>query len=170
MIDRQTDLNPSGFRLNGWHVLAMLVAFFGVVFAVNFTMMRYAVTTFSGVERASPYQDGLAFNSELADSRRQDAMGWSVDASIERGVDGVAKISVQAKDAGGTALSSLAAGVVLERPADRREDRKGELALVGAGRYAGAVSDVAPGQWDLVVSLLQGGKRVFLSRSRVILK
>ncbi|HMP45265.1 MAG TPA: FixH family protein, partial [Sphingopyxis sp.] len=32
----------------GWHMTAILVGFFGVVMAVNFTMARLAMSTFGG--------------------------------------------------------------------------------------------------------------------------
>src|SRR6478609_9076666 len=128
----QTD---SGFRLKGWHVLASLLAFFGVVFAVNFTMMGLAISTFSGLERASPYQDGLHYNSEIEAARLQDAQGWKVDARLLRDADGVARMTVDARDADGAALPGLEGTVVLERPADRREDVRGTLAATAPGRY-----------------------------------
>ena len=47
------------FRLNGWHVLAMLVAFFGVVIAVNVGFAVQAYSTFPGEVTARPYEEGL---------------------------------------------------------------------------------------------------------------
>ena len=35
-------------RFNGWHMTAILVAFFGVIVVVNFTMASYATRTFGG--------------------------------------------------------------------------------------------------------------------------
>ena len=160
----------SGFRLKGWHVLVSLIAFFGVVFAVNFTMMGLAISTFSGLERASPYQDGLKYNTELEAARRQDAQGWKVEARLLRDADGAARMTVDARDADGASISGLDGTVVLERPADRREDLSGTLAATGPGRYAASIEDVALGQWDVVVELMRGGERVFLSRSRMILR
>lgn len=160
----------SGFQLKGWHVLAMLLTFFGVVMGVNFTMMRFAYSTFSGVERASAYQDGLKYNEEIAAARQQDALGWAVDARVQRSGEGVAQVAVSAKDAAGVELSNLGGLIVLERPADRREDRRGDLVLTGAGRYAATLDDVAPGQWDVVVEFKRGAERAFLSRTRVVLK
>ena len=44
------------------------------------------------------------------------------------------------------------------------------LAERDAGIYRGAAADVAPGQWDLVLEAERGIERVFLSKSRVVLK
>lgn len=160
----------SGFRLKGWHVLVSLLAFFGVVFAVNFTMMGLAFSTFSGVERASPYQDGLKYNNEIEAARRQDAQGWKVDARLLRDADGAARMTVDARDAEGGVISGLDGTVVLERPADRRQDLRGTLAATAPGRYAASIENVALGQWDVVVEFKRGGERVFMSRSRMILR
>ena len=44
-------------------------------------------------------------------------------------------------------------------------------ATVGAsGAYSGAASDVAPGQWELVIEADGRDGRLFLSQSRVILR
>jgi nitrogen fixation protein FixH len=40
-------------KLTGRHVLLGLVAFFGVVFAVNAVLVRAAISTFGGVETVS---------------------------------------------------------------------------------------------------------------------
>ena len=51
-------------ELTGRAVLLILLAFFGVVIAVNLIMARYAVSTFAGVETESSYKAGLAFTAE----------------------------------------------------------------------------------------------------------
>ena len=52
-------------QLTGRTVLVWLVAFFGVVFAVNAVMIHAAISTFGGVETASSYKAGLAFEQEV---------------------------------------------------------------------------------------------------------
>ena len=47
-------------------MLVCLVAFFGVVAAVNAVHDPAAVSTFGGVETESSYQAGLAFSREIA--------------------------------------------------------------------------------------------------------
>ncbi|WP_406854525.1 FixH family protein [Alsobacter sp. KACC 23698] len=162
-------MNDRGFRLNGRHVILILLGFFGVVFAVNGYMMHVAIKTFSGMESATPYKDGLAFNAELADARRQAELGWTVNASVTRGPDGHARIDVIASDRNAMALAGVELRATLERPADKREDRGVELTALGGGRYGAAVEGVAPGQWDLVLDIVRGDQRAFRSRSRIML-
>ncbi len=159
----------SGYRLTGRHVLIWLVAFFGVVFAVNFTMMHYAVSTFSGMEDDSPYKNGLAYNTDIDAARRQNERGWKVEAKHIRSAEGVTRFTVDAKDAGAAALSGLQGVMRLEWPANRALDHEVELVPVGAGRYEAAFGPVPAGQWDAVIELRRNGEKLFLSRNRLMI-
>ena len=57
--------------LTGGKVLLMLVAFFGVVIAVNVVMMRFAIQTLPGTEVDSAYSASLAYEKEIAIARDQ---------------------------------------------------------------------------------------------------
>ncbi len=83
-----------GRPLTGWMVLAMLLAFFGVIGSVNAVMVYSALSTFSGEVEAHPYEHGIAYNREIASAREQAARGWKVDASLERLSSGETRISV----------------------------------------------------------------------------
>ncbi len=112
----------SEFRLTGFHVLATLVAFFGIVAGVNVVMIRYALTTHSGEVTAHPYEKGLAYNSAIREAREQEARGWKVDGQATRSADG-RKAQIEASDRRATPSGSAAA---LERwPAGNAPDRHG---------------------------------------------
>ncbi len=55
---------PAASELNGWHVLAGFVVFFGVTIAVDTVMIVDAYRTYPGEAAASPYEEGLAFDSD----------------------------------------------------------------------------------------------------------
>jgi nitrogen fixation protein FixH len=158
-----------GFELTGRHVLAILVAFFGLVFAVNIVLVRKAVSTFAGTETETAYRDGLVYNRELAAARRQDALGWGVTAHATRNADGQARVEVEAKDASGLALTGLAGRATLAHPADKRQDRHGELLPLAPGTFLAEFGDTASGQWELVIEFTKGDERVFMSRNRIAL-
>jgi nitrogen fixation protein FixH len=65
-------------KFTGWHMLAMMVAFFGVVIAVNFTMARIAIGSFGGVVVDNSYVASQQFNGWLDQARAQQALGWQV--------------------------------------------------------------------------------------------
>jgi len=155
--------------LTGRFVLLTLLGFFGVVFAVNFLMMKLAIDTLPGTEVDSAFSASLGYEKEIAAARDQNARNWQVDAHIQRGPNGDALLQVEARDNGGLPISGLKFQGRLERPTDRRADRPVELAEVGIGIYRGTASLIAAGQWDLVIEGDAAGGRMFLSKNRVIL-
>lgn len=166
----ETPAGRNGFRLTGKHVLAMFIVFFAVVAAVNVVMMRIAVTTFSGVESETPYKNGLAYNTRLDAARRQAALGWSIDARVQRAADGRATVTVEAKDKAGRPITDLTGIVRFERPTDKRMDRQGDIVSVGGGRYAADIDGIGVGVWEVVVLFGEGGPTEFESRNRLELQ
>ena len=69
-------------RLDGRHVLMMLFAFFGVIFAVNGYFLFSALSTHTGVVAVEPYRKGLAYNH--ADRRRRTAGGARLEGTSGR--------------------------------------------------------------------------------------
>jgi nitrogen fixation protein FixH len=155
--------------LTGRMVLAILVAFFGIVIGVNVLMMRLAISTLPGTDVDSAYSASLGYEKEIAAARAQEARGWRVEAHIERGTGGAAILQVDARDASGNPVSGLTFQGRLERPADKRADQEVALAEIGGGVYRGTAEAIAPGQWDLVLEGDSSGRRLFMSKNRVLL-
>ena len=155
--------------LTGRKVLAMLIAFFGVVIAVNVTMMKLAILTLPGTEVDSAYTASLGYEKEIIAAHDQDARHWQVDARVRRGTDGGATLEVEARDSGGKPMTGLKFQGRFERPTDKRADLPVDLAEVGIGVYRGTAPSIAPGQWDLVLEGDAAGRRMFLSKNRVLL-
>ena len=160
-----SDAMKSARPLTGKHVLAIFIAFFAVVIAVNMVMFRVATSSFSGIETDSAYRVGLAYNTELEAARQQVALGWAVNAKV----DGE-RVIIDVRDRDGQIVPGLTGDVVLAWPADRRLDRKGTISALSGGRYEAQLDKaLPPGQWDVVVTLRRNGERVFLSKNRIIL-
>jgi nitrogen fixation protein FixH len=155
--------------LTGRMVLVMLLAFFGVVIGVNFTLMELAIATLPGTEVDSAYSASIGYEKEIAAAHDQTARNWKIDAHIERDSNGGAILQVEARDDNGRPMTGLKFQGTLERPTDKRADLAVSLAEVGIGLYRGSAHAVAPGQWDLVLEGDQAGERVFLSKNRVLL-
>ncbi len=162
---------PSVFSrpLTGGKVLAMLIAFFGVIISVNMVMMRLAIQTMPGTEVDSAYTASLAYEKEIVIAHDQNARNWKVDAQVRRGPDGGATLRVEAKGNDGKPMSGLKFQGRFERPTDRRADQPVALAETGAGIYRGNAPLIAAGQWDLVIEGVAAGQRMFLSKNRVLL-
>jgi nitrogen fixation protein FixH len=160
--------NKKPRELTGRAVLLWLLAFFGVVMAVNGIMVKAATSTFGGVETSSSYKAGLMFEQEAARAKAQDALHWHVDGRLTRDKSGDAVLDVSALDAQGAPLAGLSADARLAHPADERLDRDIDLRATGAGKFHGDVQAPA-GRWELIVDLYRGEDRVFRSRSQVTL-
>jgi nitrogen fixation protein FixH len=156
-------------ELTGRHVLFGFVAFFGVVFAVNAVLVRAAISTFGGVETASSYKAGLQFEHEVEVAERQNALHWQVSGKLTRNGAGEAVLDLTARDANGAPLAGLRADARLAHPADERLDRVIEIRPVAAGVFHGQAA-AQPGQWDLIVDLYRGDRRLFRSQGRVTLR
>jgi nitrogen fixation protein FixH len=156
-------------KVTGWTVLVCLVAFFGVIFAVNAVMIRVAVSSFGGLETESSYQAGLDFEREAAAARAQAALHWQIDARLSPLRDDATRLAIDARDADGRPLTGLLASARLVRPTDAQDDRAIALHETRPGVFAGSVVALA-GQWDLVLELRRDGVRLFRSRNRVVLR
>jgi nitrogen fixation protein FixH len=156
--------------LTGRTVLVALLAFFGVVIGVNSVMIALAIGTMPGLESDKPYQAGVAYNTEIEAAHAQAARRWNVSSHVSRDTQGRARVSVNARDAGGAPIGGLAVAVRLLRPADQRGDRTVVLSERQAGVYQGDVADVAAGAWDVEIEAARASERLFRSRNRIVVE
>ncbi|MCC5978293.1 MAG: FixH family protein [Salinarimonas sp.] len=167
----RNDYVPGGKPLTGKKVLAILVAFFGVIFVVNLGfLLPNAVGTFRGLETDSAYRTSQEFNTTLAGAAEQQARGWNIEAFVERNADGSAYAEITTRDRDGAMLPDMEGAIVLARPADSNLDRPATLERIGYGVYEATFEDVPAGQWDLVLTFHEGDEQVFHSRNRVMLR
>lgn len=157
-------------ELKGWHVLLMLLGFFGFMFTANGIMVYFSLTTFGGTEVASSYQAGRAFNGQLQASRDQDARGWQVNAHAERDASGHVRVEIRPRDANNAPLAGLNIAVNLARPVDRRADVPVKMVEAEVGAYVGNVDKVAAGNWELEIDATAGDGTTFRSRNRLLFK
>jgi nitrogen fixation protein FixH len=141
-------------KLTGLHVLAMLTAFFGVMFVANGFLVYYALGTFSGTVTDSSYQASQAFNIYIAAARAQQLRDWNVTADARRLPSGEVTIRVDARDADNVPIADVDFAVTLQRPTSRREDRSVPLVadVNTPGIFTGTAAGIAAGQWDVVIA------------------
>jgi nitrogen fixation protein FixH len=152
--------------LTGRTVLLYFISFFGIIFAMNFYMVRVAISSFSGVETESAYKAGLSFKNDVAAAHAQDARHWSVEASLQRGE--ASGMTITARDAQGQALAGLTPEIRLAHPTDKRRDVVLEFIELTPGQFK-SLTPMPEGQWDLVIGLKREAETVFRSKSRVTL-
>jgi nitrogen fixation protein FixH len=152
----------SGFRITGWHVLALIVGFFVLVIGVDVTFAVLAVRTFPGEVAVTPYEDGLLYNRKLAQIARQEKLGWRAAAAAEPG-----RIVVELRDAKGAPLPGLSVTGALERPATETGHKTLAFREVAPGVYAAEPGALA-GAWDLTAVAVDRAGRRFEAERRLM--
>ncbi len=161
---------PGGGKpISGKTVLAWILGFFAVIFAANAVFIYLAIGSFPGVVTETAYEEGLAYNEEIAASREQALLNWTVNGSVSRIEGTTAAILVDAKDAAGAPLAGLTVTVVLVRPANAEPERTVVLQEGETGRYRAELADMPAGRW--IVKLLAEGRdgKSFRSFNRIYL-
>ena len=130
------------FRFTGWHMLAILVSFFGVVIVVNFTMAFLANKTWTGLVVPNSYVASQKFNEEAAIARKQREMGWQESLSLSEG-----KIIITLKDRQGAPLEKMNVTIDIGHPVADRFDHHLILSEEAPGIYS-APAEIGIGQWD----------------------
>ncbi|MBT2189039.1 FixH family protein [Sphingobium nicotianae] len=134
----------------GRHITLILVAFFGVVMAVNFTMAYFASATFGGTVVDNSYVASQQFNGWLEKARAEKALGWSLDTV--RTPDHHVIVSI----AQGAAPLPFATVTALARhPLGRLPERTLAFRALGGGRYE-SLDALPAGRWILHLRAVQG--------------
>lgn len=154
----------AAFTLKGWHVLIALLVFFGVDIAINTVFMVTAYKTFPGETSITPYEDGLAYNSALAQLHDQESRAWRITA----GADDEGRLKVQAFDRTGAPLKGLKVSAELIRPATEAGRRSVAFHETAPGTYL-ADTSALNGAWDLDVTLVDAHGRKALADRRLVL-
>lgn len=141
----------------------LFVAGMLLVIAVNGVLIFFATTTWSGLATGHAYEQGLAYNTALAAQAKQDALGWTFDVRLQPAAGG-ASLLVGAGAADGWVLSGLTVEAVLQRPLGDADTRRVMLSPVAEGLYAAALAPLAPGQWDVHLTVSRGDQHARVSR------
>lgn len=160
---------PEGFRLTGRHVLAMFVAFFGVIFLVNGYFLARALSTHTGVVSVEPYRKGLAYNGRIRADEVQAALGWKDAVAIEA----VGLLTVTLEGPSSAPISGLHLSVLVGRPSTAQSDRTLMLTETAPGRYVAETSALAPGHWIVTLEARHGAgntEPVYRAKRRLWLK
>lgn len=131
----------------GWHMTAILVGFFAIVMAVNFTMARLAFSTFGGKVVENSYVASQQYNDLLARAEAQDALGWTQSLTLD-----AARHVRLGITANGQAVTIDRATATLSHPLGRIPAVPLRLVRDGQGGMISA-QPLAQGRWrlDLVV-------------------
>ncbi len=129
-------------KFTGWHMLAIMIAFFAVIVAVNLTMAMFASTSWTGLVVKSSYVASQGYNDELAAAERQRLAGWTSELSYG---DGLVVFAI--RDRSGAPVDAADVELFVGRPATERDDQTLDLIADGSGAYRAELA-LEPGLWS----------------------
>lgn len=135
----------------GWHMAAILIGFFAIVMAVNFTMARLAYSSFGGKVVENSYVASQQFNDQLARAEAQDQLGWEPSIWLDRTRHVRVTLTRQ-----GQKLTITSATASVSHPLGRLPSQA--MAMVGDGQ-GGMISTRAlpQGRWRVDLAVDQSG-------------
>jgi nitrogen fixation protein FixH len=152
--------------LTGRRVLAILGAFFSVMFIANIALVYFALHTLHGSELENPYDASQAYNAQIAEARAQDQRGWTADVTTRAEGQGE-RMMVEVRDRDGAPISDLKVTARFVHPFDAALDRPATLAPDGVD-YEGLAAPIRAGRWTLVIEASRGSERMFRSENKLV--
>lgn len=141
--------------LRGWHVLATMLGFFGLVIAINIAFAVAAIRTFPGEDVTHPYIQGLNYNMTVAERRAQRELGWGAAAAFYRTNEGaVLEVDLRTRDDAPLTGANLEGA--LRWPTDAARDRALTFEELGQGRYRARLGALSEGRWQLRAHAARG--------------
>jgi nitrogen fixation protein FixH len=148
-------------------VLVGLLAFFGIVFAVNFYFAFASLSTNTGLVAEEPYRKGLGYNKRIAADDRQAALHWTANL----GVTPAGGVDLLLRDEVGQPIRGRFVAVSIGRPATERFDRTLVLTEAFPGIYSASTGSLEPGNWVVDAEVrAAGGEPEYRMRRRLWLK
>ncbi|KAB7648672.1 FixH family protein [Polymorphobacter fuscus] len=130
------------------HMWMVMIGFFGLIIAVNFTMAWFASNTFGGTVVENSYVASQRYNGWLAAARVQKQLGWSPTLAVDAGRH------VTVAVAGGAPQGFTATGTA-RHPLGRAADVP--LAFtIGDDNVLRSDAALPRGRWHVAVALHRG--------------
>ena len=123
----------------------MSVSLVGVIISVNFTMAWFASSSWTGFVVKNSYVASQEFNTKMAATRAQAALGWTGKLSIGDG-----RVSYALTDATGGTVALKSVSLTFQRPVDDREDHTVALTPDGASNATEQMVD--EGVWNVEIT------------------
>ncbi len=138
-----TNKTKREFVFTGKHMLACMIAFFGVIIAVNVTMATFASSSWTGLVVKNSYVASQKFNAELAGAKAQTELGWSSNVTYQN-----QHLSFSLLDRDGERLSPQVVTLSIGRPAFEQQDQQIQLIADPSGSYGSRIA-LEDGTWML---------------------
>jgi len=157
-----SERREQGFVFTGWHMVLVMVLFFGTIISVNLVMAWNASHSWSGLVVPNTYVASQQFNGKVAEAKRLAASGIEGSLTVEG-----SRIAYRVVDAKGAPVVADEVMATFKRPVDEREDFTLALEPAGQGLFA-AERAIAGGQWVVDISTTRDGAKVFHQTVRIV--
>lgn len=138
-------------EVRGWHVLSVLLCFFGVTIAVNAYFVTVALTSSTGEYQKKSYLQGLRYNDVIAARDRQAALGWTAELSATPSKNGRVAIEVRIVDRTARPVNRLRLTGELRRPVQAAMDRTLTFVAGADGIYRAHLETAPAGRWRIAI-------------------
>ncbi|WP_419914922.1 FixH family protein [Hoeflea sp.] len=147
----------------GWHMLTLMVLFFGTIISVNATMAYFAGSSWSGLIVKNTYVASQKFDEDVARVEAMKARGWTSGLKVDHDA-----VKYSLANALGTPVVTDHVTVAFSRPVGEEQDRLIELRAHEDGSYS-AGHDLASGQWLVKVTAMKDSAVVYTDVKRIII-
>lgn len=130
-------------QFTGRHMLFSMLAFFGVIIAVNLVMAVFASTSWTGLVVKNSYVASQEFNGRIAANKAQAGRGWTADVKL----DGP-RLRYRLTDRQGEVVTPTHVSMTVSRPTHEGADRQMTMQPTEAGWFLSPALP-APGVWNL---------------------
>ncbi len=146
----------------GWHMLGVMVLFFGTIITVNLIMAWNASHSWSGLVVQNTYVASQQFNGKVKEARAFAQSGLEGKLVLEQGA-----VRYMLTRQGKAETSADKVVAVFKRPVEEHEDVTIEMVHQGEGVFV-AVTDLKRGQWIADITATSGDKVVYRQAIRFI--
>lgn len=146
----------------GWHMLGVMVLFFGTIITVNLIMAWNASHSWSGLVVPNTYVASQQFNGKVKEARAFAASGLEGKLVLEQGA---VRYTLTRQGKAETSADKVVA--VFKRPVEEHEDVQVEMAHQGEGVFV-AATDLKRGQWIADITATSGDTVVYRQAIRFV--
>lgn len=147
----------------GWHMLAIMLAFFGTIISVNVLMAYYAGASWSGMLSKNTYVASQDFNKNTARAREWAREGLQGALAIE---DRFVRYHLRGPAEILADVDHVEA--IFHRPVGDKQDFS--IKLTGRDGRFSAAQALAAGPWIVDLAAMRHGELVFHQAERIVVK
>jgi nitrogen fixation protein FixH len=133
----------------------IFLAFFLVVFVVDFSYIYISQKTWRGISSQDSYQKGLNYNEIILANKNQKDLGWKLDYKYRGDGNKKGVLTVKLFDKNSSLIRDAKIKVNFKRPTQEGFDFSSDLEFV-KNQYQMQITFPLKGQWDFEISATRG--------------